>query len=147
MCKNKRLKYSRNTLNKIDATINNSRLFWRELKRLTGKPRITQANPLDAWYEHFSSVFNSGHDVDDNQTVPDNATDDNLDGIQELVFNSPITDDDIIENDNKSFGGTLIPEHLIYGIHVLLPFIRKHFKMLFTRGEFPEQWTKIIIIP
>ena len=119
---------------------------------MTGTPRITPANPLDAWYEHFSSVFNSGRDVDYNQTVPDNATDDNLDDIQELVFNSPITDDDIIEsiksvNANKSVGGTLIPEHLIYGIHVLLPFIRKLCNMLFTRGDFPEQWTKIIIIP
>jgi len=50
-------------------------------------------------------------------------------------------------NANKSVGGTLIPEHLIYGINVLLPLTRKLFNMLFTRGEFPEQWTKIIIIP
>ena len=94
-------------------------------------------------------MFNSGRDVDDNQRVPDNATDDD---IQELVFNSPITDDEIKQsmksvNANKFVSGTLIPEHLIYGIHVLLPFIRKHFNMLFTRGQFPEQWTKIIIIP
>ena len=72
------LKYSRNPLNKLDATVNKSRLFG-------GNPRITPDIPLDAWYEYFSSVFNSGRDVDDNQRVPDNATDDNLDDIQELV--------------------------------------------------------------
>ena len=98
MCKNKRHEYSRNTLNKLDDTINNYRLIWRELKRFTGKPRITPDIPLDAWYEHFSSVFKSGRDVDDNQRVPTIATDDNLDDVQELVFNSPITDDDIIES-------------------------------------------------
>ena len=30
MCTNKRLKYSRNALNKLDATVNKSRFFWRE---------------------------------------------------------------------------------------------------------------------
>ena len=74
-------------------------------------------------------MFNSGRDVDDNQRVPDNATDDD---IQELVFNSPITDDEIKQsmksvNANKFVSGTLIPEHLIYGIHVLLPFIHYPF--------------------
>ena len=34
-----------------------------------------------------------------------------------------------------------------YGISVLLPVIVRLFNRFFTTGEFPEQWTQIIIIP
>lgn len=48
---------------------------------------------------------------------------------------------------NKAVGGVIIPQHLVYGVNVLLPFIRKLFNRLFLKGEFPKQWTKTVVIP
>ena len=47
----------------------------------------------------------------------------------------------------KAHGGNIIPQQLIYGASALLPYIRKLFQRLFTRGEFPDCWAKSIIIP
>jgi len=72
---------------------------------------------------------------------------DNIDGIDDIedtLFNSPITYDEIADNinhlnANKAVGGTLIPQQLIYGHLVLLPFLCKLFNRIFSSGEFPDQ--------
>jgi hypothetical protein len=40
-----------------------------------------------------------------------------------------------------------LPQQLAYGIQYLLPYIRKLFNRLFTKGEFPTSWATSIIIP
>jgi len=80
---------------------------------------------------------------------------DNIDGIDDIedtLFNSPITYDEIADNinhlnANQAVGGTLIPQQLIYEQLVLLPFLCKLFSKIFSSGEFPDQWTKSIIVP
>lgn len=75
-----------------------------------------------------------------------------MDDVQKQLFDSPITDDEITDsikrlNVNKASAGNIMPQHLIYGMRVLIPLIRNLFNRLFTKGEFPEQWTNIIIVP
>ena len=71
---------------------------------------------------------------------------DGIDDSEDTVFNSPITYDEIFDNinhlnSNKAVGGTLIPQQFIYGQLVVLPFPCKLFNMIFSSGEFSDQWT------
>ena len=125
---------------------------WQQLKLITGKVRVTPDIPLEDWYQHFSRLFNSERYDNDDDNFPDDVTEDNKDDIQKLLFNSPITKEEVIKsikyiNVNKATGGNLYPQHLIYGISFLLPVIVRLFNRVFTTGEFPEQWTQMIIIP
>jgi len=72
--------------------------------------------------------------------------------LNSFIFNSDITDEELLHsikslNKKKAHGGNIIPQKLVYGASALLPYIRKLFQRLFTRGEFPDCWAKSIIIP
>ena len=71
---------------------------WQQLKLITGKVRVTPDIPLGDWYQHFSRLFDSKRDDNDEDNFPDDVTEDNKDYIQNLLFNSPITEEDVIKS-------------------------------------------------
>lgn len=154
VCRQKRLLFNRKYINTVESSVNNSRKFWYEIKKVLNKPKPEAYISLDKWYEHFSSLFSSRNTEENiNENFEGSfGVNMNFDEIEHLIFNSDITDEEILQginslNINKAHGGNIIPQHLIYGVNVLLPYIRKLFQRLFTRGEFPAKWAKSVIIP
>ena len=145
LCKTKRLQYNREYLCKIDRSVNDARVFWRELRNLSGSnstPREADI-PLLSWYEHFSALFSADGEEDQDTNVRP-TVDVPLDDIEQVVFNSPITDEEVLLavkhiNINKAVGGILLPQHIVHGISILLPVIVKLFNRLFITGTFPEK--------
>jgi hypothetical protein len=154
LCKRKRLVYDRKYTNKVESSVSNPRMFWREIGSVLNKPNVHSRIPIDRWFDHFSGLFSNGRG--NNHVCDETCNDANIDGsfneIENLIFNSVISDDEILQSVkelklNKASGGNLIPQHLVYGINALLPFINRLFNRLFALGEFPESWAKSVIIP
>ena len=90
--------------------------------------------------------------MDDNElndlfrSVPEND-------IEDQILNSPITKDEIIaavmslKNKKAAVLDGVFPEFFKECLHLLLPFLEKFFNKFFTSGQFPEDWTKSILLP
>ena len=63
ICERKRLLYEKQYLSNIDKYVNNSKLFWKKIKKIS-KP-VPRESPIDinTWYVHLKYVFTSGVDV------------------------------------------------------------------------------------
>ena len=95
------------------------------------------------WHEHFSSLF-AADDIDDDDSMGSYPEDAPTDEVQDILFSSPITESEIITavrklNVNKASGGILVPQHFVFGLNKLLPYMIKLFNRLFMNGEFPDK--------
>ena len=153
ICKQKRQTYHKEYAAKLEQSVKDSKCFWKEItkhsKKVSDEPNFSQQN----WFDHFSTLFKDSDDLhvieDENQHEPDTLQ---FDELEDILFNADISDEEIIEatkclNINKSVGGTCIPQQIVFGIDLLLPFLRKLFNRLFRNGEIPTQWASSVIIP
>ena len=156
MCKSKRRAYERLYLSKIEGSVNNTKLFWKQIKNLTKKQNIQPDISTVQWYDHFSSLLSVGENdessMNNDAINTDTGGSADFDILQNIVFNSPITDDEIIEvvhrlNCKKSVAGDILPQHFKYAFPAILPYMRKFMNRLFEKGEFPESWTKCVLVP
>lgn len=85
------------------------------------KQRVNQT-----FYRSMVYTFSRLFQTRDVQSEDDNDRDDinniELDDVQKQLFNSPITDDEIIDNIkrlivNKALAGNILPQHLIYMVY------------------------------
>ena len=53
---------------------------------------------LEDRYQHFSRLFHTQRDDNDDNNFPDDVTDENIDDIQDLLFNCPITEGEGIKS-------------------------------------------------
>ena len=86
-----------NKLKTIENTVNDPKVFWKEISRLT-KPSETIPNiSLDNWFDHFQSLFNDGFETGNQEGVinEDMNCDMNIDELENILFNSEITSDEI----------------------------------------------------
>ena len=158
LSKAKKRKFNTTQLYKLESSVHNSKLFWRNVKQnaavVKRRPNITP----DQWFDHFTNVFNSNitnDDVNDNSdtdTTENYVSHEESSDTEEIIFNSCITDEEILGavkslNPNKSSSGCLIAEHFVYSISILLPYLRKLFNRLYQNNEFPSNWTTSVIVP
>ena len=66
----------------------------------------------------------------------------NIDECQDELFNSPISDKEILEavkclNPSKANSGVLLAKHFIYSIDIILPFVNIILNKIFSTGYFP----------
>ena len=79
--------------------------------------------------------------------------DTNIDDLQDSIFNSQITEEEIIKSvhalyESKAAGlDQISPGFFIHGIDIILPLVVRFFNRLFESGEFPEPWGRSCIIP
>ena len=97
--------------------------------------RSTSANiSNDEWNHHFEQLFNLDETSNDplNDVSLDNDTDINIDEIQDSIFNSHITEEEIIKSvyaihESKAAGlDEISPGFFIHGI-IILPLVVRFF--------------------
>lgn len=148
----KRLEYNTKSLDSLISSMNDSKSFWSKLKALTRKhkPNSVSGISIGDWLTHFETLFanQSEEEITDDIEieVPDSE-------IENLIFNSEITEDEIVFAVKSLRAGKapgpdgIIPEMFINTIDIILPILNKLFNRLFLRGEFPGTWSKSIMIP
>ena len=153
MCRIKKQTFDNRIVNRLETSINNQTVFWKEIKLLIGKQKNQPAISKSQWFNHFSRLF-SNTDQESQNFGEINVDQDVVynDDLTNETMKSSITDEEIIKcvhelNVNKASAGKSIAEHFKYGLNVLLPYIRVIFNRLFDKGEFPADWSKSIIVP
>ena len=150
LCRAKKLTFFDAKVHKLEYSLNNSNVFWAEVRKIINKPRVQNHVSIEDWYTYFQNLLSD--DID-------NETDDTrlnymhvFDELEDVIFNSAIDDDEILNavknmSTNKAFSGQIPPKFIKFGIPVLLPFIKLLFNRLYSTGEFPASWSKILLIP
>ena len=125
MCKRKRLLYDKKFIRKVESSINNSQVFWREIGNVLNKPKSKAPISLDVWFEHFNSLFanNSTTNHVCNVGCENASISDSFNEIEDIIFNAEISNDEILKSTkelklNKASGGSLIAQQLVYDIDV-----------------------------
>ena len=154
LCKSKRYIYEKQYISKIDSSVNNSKEFWKYVKNMTRKPSNSPRITPTEWYEHFKRLFSTDEmtNNDDASTLNNDLENDPIDETEDIILNSEITEEEVkcAINElkkNKSTSGILFPQHFKLVSDALLPYIIKFFNRLLSKGEFPQSWSRSIIVP
>ncbi|MEW8542874.1 MAG: reverse transcriptase family protein, partial [Candidatus Thiodiazotropha sp.] len=156
LCDKKERQYQSKQLEDLVEASNNPKSFWKKVKCLKNVKRSPSANiSNDEWKRHFEQLF-SLDEIPNDSLVDESLDDDlniNLDEIQDSIFNSNITEEEVIKSvhalhESKAAGlDEISPGFFIHSIDIILPLVVRFFNRLFESGEFPESWGRSCIIP
>ena len=140
-------------MRKLELSLKSPRLFWGEINSLCNTSRRLPNIHPDLWCAHFKHVFQDNGLVSVDDVFHHSALQyDVIQEVEDILFNGPVTEAKVRFainhlNVNKSYGGNLLPQHILYGSEFLIPFILQLFNRIFVNGEFPLNWAEFIIVP
>ena len=121
--KNK-LDFNENQIDSLIRNINDSKTFWGKIKNMSGKKnrKVLCNISQEDWYKHFQTLFATTENIE----VPDELEIETLDDeIENLIFSSEITDDEILAAIQQLRAGKSpgpdnpIPEFFKKSIHII----------------------------
>ena len=123
------------------SSINDSKSFWAKLKTLTNKCKLKLSNNITEmeWLIHFENLFAN---PDEHDAFEDIEIEEPDIEIEELIFNSEITDDEIVFavkslKTGKSPGTDgIIPEITINILKLFYRYLTKYFTAFFRWVSF-----------
>lgn len=154
LCRQKKRESENNFVKSLKNVFCNPKLFWSKVRHLTNKP-VSAPNISDEdWYKHFKNLFEPDIEEFEDDDSTQNVEHDGYitDSLQGEILNSEISAEEVISavkqmQINKSTFGPIIPAQIVYGLYYLLPYFLRVFNKLFVTGQFPEAWTKSVLIP
>jgi len=153
LCNDKQKEYNKNQLDDLCSKVNNPNSFWSKLKQMTfTQKRSSNTITTEQWIHHFEGLLNPCLANDENTDNIDVTVVEPENEIDEFIFNSEITEDEIrlaikhMKAGKKSGPDNLIPEFFIYGVDIILPILVKLFNRIFETGEYPDSWTESLIV-
>ena len=158
MCSVKRNEYDKKiVLDLVEkASDKNSKSFWHLFKSMTTthvtvQPKIS----VDNWFEHFKHLYNNF--PVDNMPVQDDIdismTNDQSDESLQLIFNTPITYDEVDKAINNSKSGKACgsdgigPEFYKVDCNLLKFYLHALFNKIYELNFYPAEWSKSLIHP
>ena len=158
MCSIKRKEYDNKlVLDLVEkASHKNSKSFWHLFKTMTTtRERIPPPISVNNWFEHFKELYNNipanntfaQHYVNDFAT--NNQPDDNL----ELIFNTPISQDEVDKAISKSKSGKACgsdgigAEFYKVNCNLLHYYLYLLFNKIYELNTYPLEWSKSLIHP
>ena len=153
LLKSKKQEFKKRKTSFLASNISDSSVFWRELRNMGCSKADNTANcniKMDEWYEHFKKVF-QGDELQSDSINLD--LEEELSTETEHILNEDITEDEVKQaierlKVGKACGVDGITAEMVKtgGKDVLL-FLTKLFNILFSKGLYPREWSKAIIIP
>ena len=149
LCGAKKLTFFYTKVQKLEHSLNNSNVFWTEVRKIMNKPRVQIHLSIEDWYTYFQNLLSD--DID-------NETDDSIlnyvhvfDELEEVIFNSA-KDDEILNavkimNTNKAFSGQIPPKFIKFGIPALLPLSNCYLIDCIALANFRLVGQKLLLIP
>ena len=154
LLKKKKQEFRKQKVTQLASNISDSSIFWKELRSMgcSKNDNSVKANiEISEWYDHFKTVFQSDDEPQDDRS--------NVDISKELleesdhVLNEDLTEEEVKKAINrlkvdKATGIDGISAEMIKtGGDAVLCFLTKLFNTLFSKGLYPKEWSKAIIIP
>ena len=146
--------YHQNLLDDLVLNSDNPKSFWNKLKRMCNSRQQTLNDiTKEQWVEHFEKLFKDRPNHENNTENIDDIEYDITEGeLEDVVFNSEITDEEILKSVKSLKCGTsagtdeLIPEFFIKSIDNILPLINRLFNRIFDTADFPTSWCYSVIV-
>jgi len=156
LLKTKKRQHKRNLSNVLTENLNNSSVFWKELRNIGGgqKSQISTEITKDNWFNHFKNTFSlpaDNKETENNMQNMYNKADILEDPEHDL--NKCITENEVVCAINKLSKGKacgtdgILSEMLKTAGYVIVPFLCKLCNNIFDKGIYPKEWTKAIVIP
>jgi hypothetical protein len=151
----KQIFFDEKQLDALIIKINNSKSFWSRLKSLTTRRREVENNiTTEEWMNHFDKLLNpETEDInEENRELIDIDFDDPVDDIEDFLFNTDISEDEIrialkhFRKGKKPGPDCILPEFFIYGIDSFIHVLVKLFNRLFVTKEYPASWCESLIV-
>ena len=146
----KRDAYNTKKLDDLINSVNDSKSFGQNFLTRKGKTKITNKISKTDWLKHFENLFAN---PDENNEFDDLQIEDPDSEIEELIFNSAITGNEILiavksMKAGKSPGPDgILPEMFTSIREIMVPILNKLLNRIFVQGQFPDIWSKSIMIP
>ena len=131
--------YCENQLNEPVNNTSNPKSFWEKLKFLTSKKTHDTNLNVEDMEVHFKTLFKS--DSDDLNQIPVEIDQDNIDDIEGYIFNSEITDEEIVNSikalkESKSPGpDNLPPVIFIHSYKAITPLLTRYYLIEYLIAE------------
>ena len=153
LIKNKKLNYRSEKAQKLATLGNNSKLFWKEVRLISGKKKTGSSQTISEgeWVLHFQSLFDS--QVESVASDESGSMGTCGEGETTRELNKPILEREVEEAikhlKRGKAGGTdsVTAEMLKLSRGFSVVFLTKLFNILFDSGTYPEEWSKAIIVP
>ena len=152
----KRQNYNNARIHYIKTNINDSNIFWKEMKKGRTKPKSANGITLTQWYDHFKAVY-SGNALSDISSHCDPVTTindvPNFDLTNDTELDSEITEEEVLRGINnlkngKSAGPDDVSCEMIKNsLAKSSKFLKSLLNHIFTNCVFPTAWSKSIIVP
>ena len=147
LIREKKREYETSTCNALLENINNSNLFWSLVRQKTYR-RIQQPEiSIDTWKCHFENILTR------NRNSCSSLTHEMSEKVYDEMLDAPMNAYEIKQaiarlKSGKATGLDEIPGELLKAIsgHIL-PFLTKYFNVLYESQNFPQEWSRSIIIP
>lgn len=152
--KGKRRGASIKRANKLSDNLKNSKDFWKEANAIGCiKKKNTTSERIDMsrWLEHFKGVLQA-----EEQNYLHNGRIEDEMGLNDTdvsMLNNDITVDDVawaigdLKLNKASGTDNISAEMLKCGSTIATPFLTRLFNVVFTKGIYPSEWSKAIIVP
>ena len=158
-CDKKKSEYQASTLDELIDSIKDSKSFSNKVNSLTKNKPVENSISMEDWKDHFENLFEDATANDlvegESSSVSDIICEEEqpLDEIQDHIFNSEITNEEILKSvkslkSGKSAGmNGITPEFFIHGGESILVILNRLFNRIFSSGEYPTSWASSIIVP
>ena len=154
-CRKWKIISQQNSARKLYDCRKNPKLFWKELRNISYRKKTLPKISDESWFDHFKSLFNSGHIVVEQDAFTSCATPIECESneVVEQILDSPITQSEIYDAINglkigKSPGvDNILAEFIKSSKTFIMPFLAILFNNLFENGTFPDTWSTAIIVP
>ena len=149
----KRDNYEKERSDALIANLCNSQFFWRDIKSIVGVSTnaISSKISLSEWKDHFSKVFSEPYSSDDLKTPKHECDHNHVTYNHEL--DTMITETEVRSairrlNNGKASGiDEIVSEMIKEGEDIVINFLTRLFNEIFTKGIFPTEWSKAIVVP
>jgi hypothetical protein len=151
------IKHKKKIFKKVKAdtlvsSMSDSSLFWAEVNKMgCGKSKnSTDASiSTDEWLKHFKDVFQADVDCHEDNVNSDVSGDQNDDHILNMSISEEEVQSAVNKLNNGKAAGTdeITAEMLKTGGSEVVCFLTKLFNVLFSKGMYPDEWSKAIIVP
>ena len=156
LLKEKRSSYELKKSQELTDSTQNQQSFWKAVKGITRQTQQRNDITKDEWLDHFKSVLcTNQEDIENEMFTPADSVGEEsvLPDEWDVELNTDISIEEVkvainnLKNGKAAGPDDVLGEMLKFSIDIVAPFLLTLFNHLFSRGEFPEQWTRAILVP
>jgi len=148
LIRNKKRDYRQAKTKAIVDNLSNGQLFWKQIRALNFKTRVSPNIDLDAWVQYFKQIYsNECYTSEDVLYTEEDPTGDFSAMDSEISLDEILSSIKSLKVGKAPGDDKVLGEMLKCSANVILPYLGKLFNAILQKTQFPSIWTRSIIVP